>query len=144
MWRPPPNTLKFNVDGSARGSPSVSGVGGVLRNSVGDSLGVFSLATGILWAYQSEVKAIHRALSFCKEFSFSHVYIESDSTPAVGWVNRKENRPWALLNDLNSIDRLIREVDCLGVAHVYTEANSEADELAKLGCREDPLWEILV
>ncbi|XP_057451745.1 uncharacterized protein LOC130743511 [Lotus japonicus] len=119
-------------------------LGGVEEKQDGEIIGMFSMATGVLWAYQAEVKAIHKALSFCKEFSFSQVYIESDSSLAVGWVIRKENRPWALLNELNAIDWLMRDVGCLGVSHIYREANPMVDYLAKLGCdRTMPLWENL-
>lgn len=130
------------MDGSARGSPGSSGVGGVLRNAQGVTLGRFSLSTGLLWAYQAEVKAIHLALVFAKEHNFSQVLVESDSSLAVGWANCKSNRPLALLNDLNAIDWLQREVGCVGVCHIFREANVEADELAKSGCdRIEPLWE---
>lgn len=50
------------------------------------------------------MKAIFLALSFSKEFGFSQLLVESDSTLAVGWVNGKSNRPLALINDMNAID----------------------------------------
>lgn len=143
VWCPPTaNSVKFNVDGSTRGSPGVSGIGGVLTKQDREIIGMFAVATGVLWAYQAEVNAIHRALNFCKEYTTSHVYIESDYSLAVGWVNRKANRPWALLNELNAIDWLVSDVGCLGIGHIYREVNSMADYLAKLGCdRAEPLWE---
>ena len=43
VWSPPPaDALKFNVDGSAKGSPGPSGIGGVCRNHKGEILGFFS------------------------------------------------------------------------------------------------------
>lgn len=102
------------------------------------------MSLGVLWVYQTEVKAIHYALSFSKELDFSQVLVESDSSIAVGWVNCKVNRPLGLLNDLNAIDWLSKEVGCIGVFHIFREANGEADELAKSGCdRSVPLWENL-
>lgn len=78
-WFPPPQGLvKFNVDGSARGSPVASGIGGILRNSSGETLGKFSKPMGILRAYQAEVQAILHALLFCVEFHIKDVIIESD------------------------------------------------------------------
>ena len=44
-WSPPLNdSLKFNVDGSSRGKPGHSGIGGVLRDGNGKSF-VSSLIT---------------------------------------------------------------------------------------------------
>lgn len=42
-WVPPlPGSLKFNVDGAARGKPGPAGIGGVLRNYKGEVLFMFS------------------------------------------------------------------------------------------------------
>lgn len=46
----------------------------------------------------------------------------------------KVNCPWKLFNDLNLINMLMLEVGCLGVVHIYKEANVRADHLAKIGC----------
>lgn len=49
-----------------------------------------------------------------------------------------------LINDLNAIDWIMKEVACVGVTHTLREANGEADELAKSGCdRIEPIWEKL-
>lgn len=50
-WSTPPDgVLKFNVDGSALDAPNRSGVGGVLKNSKRQVVGIFSKATWELWA----------------------------------------------------------------------------------------------
>ncbi|XP_057451736.1 uncharacterized protein LOC130743503 [Lotus japonicus] len=104
-------------------------------------LGFFSINMGHGWAYEAEVKAILKALIFCQHHNLKDIIIDSDSTTAVGWVTIKTNRPWKLLNDLNQIDFLMLEVHCLGVFHIYREANSSADNLAKAGCnRSNTLW----
>lgn len=141
-WFPPPvGVLKFNVDGSALGAPGRSGVGGVLRNSRRQIIGVFSKAVGELWANEAEVKAILQALIFCKQYHLRHIQIESDSTIAVGWTLNQVNRPWKLIQDLNLIDALCVEVDCISISHIYRESNPLADYLAKSGCwRELHIW----
>ncbi|KAK2637743.1 hypothetical protein Ddye_025538 [Dipteronia dyeriana] len=46
-WIPPESeTLMFNVDGSARGSPGFAGIGGVLRDQIGKLFCSFSLSVG--------------------------------------------------------------------------------------------------
>lgn len=69
--------------------------------------------------------------------------IKSDLSLVVGWVNRKSNRPWKLINELNRKDLLMGEVDCIGVSHIFKEANTIADGFTKEGCgRISPLWEL--
>lgn len=79
------------------------------------------------------MKAIRFALEFCKEFGVNHVVIESDTALAVGWALLLENPPWKLASDLNLIDHLGLEVDCL-ICHIYMEANYVADFFDKSGC----------
>ena len=63
---------------------------------------------------------------------------------AIGWVNNKHNRPVKLLTELNRIDRIMLEVNCVAVKHTYREANTEADKLAKEGCdKSTPIWIML-
>lgn len=144
-WTPPPaGSLKFNVDGSSHGMPGRSGIGGILKDSERQTRGIFSKATGDLWAYEAEVKAILHALMFCHQFQLRHILIESDSALAVGWVNNKVNRPWKVIQDLNLIDSLCVEVDCLGISHIFRESNHLADYLAKTGCsRQTEIWAML-
>ncbi|KAK3206879.1 hypothetical protein Dsin_020925 [Dipteronia sinensis] len=59
------NTLKFNVDGSARGSPGPAGMGGVLRDSNGKVLFLFSSYVGNQDAGTAEIMAIHRPCDLC-------------------------------------------------------------------------------
>ncbi|XP_057452783.1 uncharacterized protein LOC130744629 [Lotus japonicus] len=137
---PPVGFVKFNVDGAARGAPGPGGIGGVVRDSNGTIIGYFSMKVGTVFAHEAEIKAIRMALKFCKEFGVRQVLIESDSTLAVGWVNRRSLRPWKLLSDLHVIDLLKPEVECVDVYHVYREVNVQADFLAKSGCdREEDL-----
>src|ERR1044072_4221637 len=79
----------------------------------------FSKAIGVLWAYEAEVKTILSALQFCKQFGLSHVLIENNSTLSIGWVNCRVNRPVSLLNDLNLIDVLMKDIDCIAVFHSF-------------------------
>ena len=57
--------LKFNVDGSSRGVSGTVGIGGVLRNSKGKVLCLFSAYVGFQDAISTEVLAIQKACSLC-------------------------------------------------------------------------------
>lgn len=144
-WLPPDiGILKCNVDGASKGNPGNSGVGGVIRDSNGKFLGYFALGIGFGWAFEAEVKAILQGLIFCQQFLFRNIILESDSTVAIGWVISKDKRPWKLRNELNKIDLLMREVNCLEIRHTYREGNTDADLLANKGCESDsPIWVLL-
>lgn len=61
------------------------------------------------------------------------------------YVGCKTNRPLKLLPELKLIDVHLREVSCVGVVHVFREANVLAYHLAKEGCgRAHSLWDLLV
>lgn len=145
LWAPPDiGVIKCNVDGASKGNPGNSGIGGVIRDSNKKWLGYFALGIGFAWAYEAEVKAILHGLLFCQQFLFKNVILESDSTIAIGWVLSRDKRPWKLLNELNQIDYLLHEVNCLEVRHTFREANSEADLLANTGCETNaPVWVLL-
>lgn len=97
--------------------------------------------TGYGWAFEAEVRAILNSLLFCQQFLFRNIIIESDSSTAVSWVLSRDKRPWRLINELNLIDFLMKEVNCVEIRHIYRESNSFADLLANEGCeRQEPLW----
>src|ERR1044072_5845772 len=76
IWVPPQlGAVKFNVDGSALGSPGVTGIGGVLRNSRKEIIGFFSFCTGLGFAYEDEVYDIHFALLLCQQYVIRNVVI---------------------------------------------------------------------
>ncbi|KAK2637967.1 hypothetical protein Ddye_025762 [Dipteronia dyeriana] len=61
-WVPPVGSvLCFNVDGSSKGNPRDAGIGGVLRDSMGKVLCLFSYYVGVEDANTAEALAIHRA-----------------------------------------------------------------------------------
>lgn len=59
------DTLKFNVDGSAKGNPGLVGIGGVLWDANSHVLCLFSLSVGIIDSNSIEIMAIHQALTLC-------------------------------------------------------------------------------
>lgn len=62
-WRPPPpNRLKWNVDGSSKGKLVAAGIGGVLRDEHGTIKAMFSAFVGIRDSNEAEFIAIVYAL----------------------------------------------------------------------------------
>ncbi|KAL4347296.1 hypothetical protein GQ457_17G024020 [Hibiscus cannabinus] len=124
---PPCGVLKFNVDGSTRGKPGPASCGGVLRDDHGQILALFSGPLGVLESNDAEIRAICHALLLLR------VFIESDSLVAVSWVLEYERRPWTLWSWFRQIDFICTELVRVCFQHLYREANSLADALAKGG-----------
>ena len=79
------------MDGSARYSPGMARIGGVLRNCTGKVMCLFSLHIGIHDSNLAESRAIHKACEICCEARMdSDIEIVSDSTTAVSWVKNKD------------------------------------------------------
>ncbi|KAK2652739.1 hypothetical protein Ddye_012595 [Dipteronia dyeriana] len=65
-WSPSqPDTFKFNIDGSSKGSPGHTGIGGVLRDSYGKVLCCFSFYIGSQSPISVEIFDIQRACHLC-------------------------------------------------------------------------------
>ncbi|KAK1560827.1 hypothetical protein Q3G72_031317 [Acer saccharum] len=138
-WRPPLDRfLKFNIDGSLRGNPGPSGIGGILRNNDGDTLCIFSSFIGCGISPAAKVEAILKACQLCvldKCPTDVKVIIESDSKAAVSWVNGVGGvGNVRFLDSIMEIkDILFRCKPNLVVQYVPKSGNDAADFLAKQG-----------
>ena len=137
FWTPPPSgTLKWNVDASIKIFHFSSAIGGVLRDHNGAFICMFSSPVPFMEINNAEVLAIHRALkisSSSARTNVSPIIIESDSSNAVNWCNKKSDGPWNLNFIINFI-RNSRNQDP-GVSIIYKSrgTNIVADMLAKQG-----------
>lgn len=128
--------MKFNVDGAASGCPGEAGIGGILRNSVGETKMMFSKAIGRGDANLAEVLAIRQAFMMfaASNWNESHfLVIESDSFNAVSWIKSPSQAPWRMRKWILQIETLKRKVKKWEIIHVRREANQQADSLAKAG-----------
>ena len=91
IWTTPKGgVLKFNVDGSARGSPGSAGIGGVLRDHNGKMFGSYSRHIRISDANSAEITTIHQACVLCASTLAvvgKEIQVVSDSKVVVSWVN---------------------------------------------------------
>ena len=82
LWKvPPPGSLKFNVDGSAKGKPGPAGIGGVLKDCMAVTKAVFSRAIGVTDSDIAELLALREVLRIFTTYKWvsSHkLIIESD------------------------------------------------------------------
>ena len=130
----PDMDLRFNVDGAAKGSPGEAGIGGVLRDSKGKILCLFSNYVGSLDAISAEMYAIHRACQLIAgNISLSHRFITivSDSKTAVDWIKSSEFGSIQLVHLIYDIRQFLKSSVGFDIQYVPRELNSFADSLAK-------------
>ncbi|KAK2643836.1 hypothetical protein Ddye_019031 [Dipteronia dyeriana] len=136
-WIPlPSDVLKFNVDGSTRGSSAQAGIRGVLRDSRSNILCSFSIGIGVQDVITAEILVIAKACELCisqMELIGRSIVINSDSRAAVSWINNED------LGNIN-FSHLIYDIRnillCLGKTTFEFSSrasNSLADTLAKQG-----------
>ncbi|KAK3225986.1 hypothetical protein Dsin_005848 [Dipteronia sinensis] len=136
-WSPPVGDhLKFNVDGSTKGKPGLAGIGGVLRNSNGKTICLFSLSVVIQDAIAAEILAILKACELCTSnhrLADCNIQIASDSMIAVSWVNNKEEfRSLLHLGTISDIRGHLQSMTGLSIVFNPRASNKVADNLAKL------------
>ncbi|XP_073273383.1 uncharacterized protein [Primulina huaijiensis] len=126
--RPPFGCFKLNVDGSSRGSPGASTVGGVVRDSSGHVVVSFSEFIGVGTNVRAELWAIWRGLLISSDLHLFPLWIETDS-----WISilllRSRRCCWDLEHFVTRILLLMRGRS-VHLSHIYREGNSVADALA--------------
>ncbi|XP_073031340.1 uncharacterized protein [Primulina eburnea] len=126
--RPPFECFKLNVDGSSRGSPGASTVGGVVRDSFGHVVVSFSEFIGVGTNIRAELWAIWRGLLISSNLHLFPLWIETDS-----WISilllRSRRCCWDL-EHLVTRTLLLMRGRPVHLSHIYREGNSVADALA--------------
>lgn len=135
LWSPPNDgVMKWNVDASVNAGRSA--IGGVLRNSQGIFVCVFSCPIPSIEINSAEIIAIYRAMQICYSFEFlkrAPLVLESDSANAVMWSNENEGGPWNLNFQLNFIRNARKAGLNISIVHKKRSSNAVADALAKQG-----------
>ncbi|KAK2651346.1 hypothetical protein Ddye_011202 [Dipteronia dyeriana] len=132
-WEHPPNgSFKFNMDGSARGSPSKARIGGVLRDHRGEVLCLFSTNVGIQDAVTAEILALAKACKLCigkPALLGRNIEFVSDSMVVVSWINGKGIGSIKHVQTIYDISSLLNSIG--RVVYCSRMSNSLADMLAK-------------
>ncbi|XP_073133552.1 uncharacterized protein [Henckelia pumila] len=127
--RPQPESFKLNVDGSSRGNPGESSVGGVVRDSSGRVLAFFSEFIGLGSNVRAELWAVWRGILLCSDLSFFPLWIETDSQISIQ-ILRSRRFLWDLDHIVSRTRVLVRNRP-VHFSHIYREGNSVADALAR-------------
>ncbi|GKC24098.1 reverse transcriptase [Tanacetum coccineum] len=89
-----------NVDGLAKGKPGLAYIGGLLRNTEGVVVALFSVPVGVMDSNVVKVLAMKDACKMLNkkvELNSVKVVIESDYLNAVSWAHTPIMRPWRFL-----------------------------------------------
>ena len=136
MGTPSPASMKFNVDGSARGKPGAAGIGGVLKDSNAFVKAVFSKSIGVADSNLAELLAVCKALKVFAATrwasSFSLI-IESDSSNVVNWMLNLSGTPWAMKRYMGQMEYFKQQLLSCIFVFIPREGNDMADALAKSG-----------
>ena len=131
---PPLGWFKLNTDGSSLGNPGLAGGGGIIRNHVGDWVGGFSRAIGVITSIQAELRALKDGLKLAIDLGILNVEIKMDSLVAVELV-KSITTPNAFLSTIVADCRfLIERFELCSLKHIFRETNDCANLLAKAGC----------
>src|ERR1044072_7715191 len=105
--------------------------GGVLRDHYGAFVQAFSRKIGVCSALQAELWGILWGLRYAHRKGISHVFIESDSSSSISLMSSgcDDSHPCApLVREIQSTLLIFTQVRW---GHIFREANSVANALAK-------------
>ena len=131
--------LLSHFGNSVHDGRGLAGIGGVLRDSIGNVLCTFSEKVGYADIIGVEILAIARA---CKLFESNQVLKEkslvvvSDSSTTVSWINGSGVGSWDHLNLILDIRNLLGRLSKIRVEFCSRVSNSYADLLAKKGASD--------
>ncbi|BFG20993.1 hypothetical protein CerSpe_072670 [Prunus speciosa] len=128
-WEHPTiDQLKLNVDGSRRAATNIIGVGGVIRDSLGDWIAGFAVNLGQGHILEAEVWGLYFGLKLAVEKGITNLAIEMDAAIVVSLVqqiNSLQCHPLVAL--VHSCCDLMRQIGNCHLVHIYREKNCVAD-----------------
>ena len=78
--------ITLNIDGSALGNLGIAGVGGILRDHLGQWISGFSLYVGLAMNNMAELVAVRQGLAMAWNMSFKYIQLELDSKVVQTWL----------------------------------------------------------
>ncbi|XP_059068467.1 uncharacterized protein LOC131858982 [Cryptomeria japonica] len=141
IWSPPkPGWIKLKFDGASRGNPGPSGIGYVIRDHTGATLGKMAKPIPPDTNNITEFKSLQFGLRDCINHGFNNILVEGESKIAINVIKRKNTLNWRLQGIQESIIASLDRIENYEAKHIYKEANSEADVLSKLATQGSYLY----
>ena len=129
---PPLGTFKLNFDGSFVRITHQGGIGGVIRNWMGDVVRSYSGPVDALDANEAEVYALLLGCRELAKLGGSYPIIEGDSFSTIQWASGKASYPWRIADWVEEVQDIAKKIG-VSFCHILREANSKADGLAREG-----------
>ncbi|GLU12286.1 hypothetical protein SLE2022_289800 [Rubroshorea leprosula] len=131
--KPPPNVIKLNTDGSAKGNPGISTAGGIFRDHHGNWKLGYARKIGWSNSLAAELWAIRDGLQLAITHNFFHIIVESDSLVAIHLLQEPPPSSHNLSALIFDCRELLRQIPLAELKHIVRESNMVADQMAKLG-----------
>ncbi len=124
----------LHTDGGARGNPGPAGIGVVLEDESGESIGEIAEGIGRATNNVAEYRALIAGLELAVEMGVTDIEILADSELVVSQMTGewkiKDNKLRPLALRANS---LLNRFETYSLRHVRREENADADKLANQG-----------
>ncbi len=126
------------VDGASIGNPGPSGIGAVIKDEKGKTIGEISQYIGTATNNVAEYSALTSGLKAAKELGADKIKILTDSELMVKQIEGSWRVKDKKLKDLKKkADKILDSFSSYKIIHINREKNREADRLAKRGAESD-------
>ncbi|KAL4192028.1 hypothetical protein AMTRI_Chr06g170200 [Amborella trichopoda] len=124
--------VKLNIDGCSKGNPGRSGFEGILRDSSGVVLGSFLGPIPVGTNYLAELNTFIYCAEYVVRKCFIDVWIECDSFGIILAI-RSGLLPWCIQTRWKNVIASLNKFSWK-ISHMYKQANTATDKMAKIGC----------
>lgn len=93
---PPQDWCKINLDVALKGNPTMAGYGFIIRNTIGDSMGVMAIPIGEQMNHGMEVSTTLYGLDHAKSMNLDNIWIEGDSLNIINHLNKVSDPSWII------------------------------------------------
>ncbi|WMV08066.1 hypothetical protein MTR67_001451 [Solanum verrucosum] len=115
----------------AMNNPGKIGGGGILRDHQGNMRYAFSIPLGIGSNNFTETLAAQQGIYWCVQHGFKKIIREVDSKLLANWISYKSKPPWQIPQHIRELIRRVRQLKFFEYRHIFGEANSTTNFLAK-------------
>ncbi|KAK2642323.1 hypothetical protein Ddye_024086 [Dipteronia dyeriana] len=124
VWSPPaPGCIKVNTDGSALGSSSVGGCGGVFQTYRSFVKACFAVPLGQVFAFEAELFTASLAINYDRNLGWHRIWLESDSSYVMQLLSvRSDQVTWCVHQAWQRCLHQISHME-FQVSHIFREGN---------------------
>ena len=121
----------LNTDGSCLQENGKIGGGGILRDNQGSIIFAFASPFAFGTNNIAKLKAALYGLEWCEQHGYKDIVLEIDSELLSKWISNTIQIPWICQQYAQHIHQITKKLHHFQCQHIYREANSTADFLAK-------------